>query len=113
MTKEQAAYRNIQQNTPPPSLLFAVFCHQFFDHYGPPGSFVLQGFVCPYWNPRFYHVMDPPLLYVYINAHLPCRRGTDDAKDAGKALDLLVMLGMLAGHVGDVENDADDVDGLA
>ena len=30
-----------------------------------------------------------------------------------KALDLLVMLGMLAGHAGDVENDADDVDGLA
>ena len=25
----------------------------------------------------------------------------------------LVMLGMLAGHAGDVENDADDVDGLA
>ena len=24
---------------------------------------------------------------------------------------LLVMLGMLAGHAGDVENDADDVDG--
>ena len=30
-----------------------------------------------------------------------------------KALDLLVMLGMLAGHAGDVENDADDVGGLA
>ena len=29
------------------------------------------------------------------------------------ALDVLVMLGMLAGHAGDVENDADDVDGLA
>ena len=27
--------------------------------------------------------------------------------------DLLVMLGMLAGHAGDVENDADNVDGLA
>ena len=26
---------------------------------------------------------------------------------------LLVMLAMLAGHAGDVENDADDVDGLA
>ena len=26
---------------------------------------------------------------------------------------LLVMLGMLAGHAGDVENDADDVDGPA
>ena len=30
-----------------------------------------------------------------------------------KTLDLLVMRGMLAGHAGDVENDADDVDGLA
>ena len=30
-----------------------------------------------------------------------------------KAFDLLVMLGMLAGHAGDVENGADDVDGLA
>ena len=28
------------------------------------------------------------------------------------ALNLLMMLGMLAGHA-DVENDADDVDGLA
>ena len=26
--------------------------------------------------------------------------------------DLLVMLGMLVGHAGDVENDAGDVDGL-
>ena len=26
--------------------------------------------------------------------------------------DLLVMLGMFVGHVGDVENDAGDVDGL-
>ena len=30
-----------------------------------------------------------------------------------KALDLLVMLEMLAGHARDVENDAHDVDGLA
>ena len=30
-----------------------------------------------------------------------------------KTFDLLVMLGMLAGHAGDVENDAIDVDGLA
>ena len=29
-----------------------------------------------------------------------------------KTFDLLVMLGMLAGHAG-VENDANDVDGLA
>ena len=60
----------------------------------------------PYSNPHFYHHEgDPPLLFNMhtINAYLPCRRGT---------LDLLVMLGMLAGHAGDVENDADDVDGL-
>ena len=30
-----------------------------------------------------------------------------------EALDLLVMLGMFAGHASDVENDADDVEGLA
>ena len=29
------------------------------------------------------------------------------------SIDLLVMLGMLTGHAGDVEHDADDVDGLA
>ena len=29
-----------------------------------------------------------------------------------KTFDLLVMPGMLAGHAGDVENDANDVDGL-
>ena len=29
-----------------------------------------------------------------------------------KTLDLLVMLGMLVGHAVDVENNADDVDGL-
>ena len=30
-----------------------------------------------------------------------------------KTLDLLVMLGMLAGHAGDVANDANDIDVLA
>ena len=48
---------------------------------------VLQGLVCPYLNPHVY-------------------RGMPEAN-------LRVMLGMLAGHAGDVENDADDVDGLA
>ena len=48
---------------------------------------VLQELVCPYLNPHFYHEM--------------------------REANLLVMLGMLAGHAGDVENDADDVDGLA
>ena len=47
---------------------------------------VLQGLVCPYLNPHFYHEM--------------------------REANLLVMLGMLAGHAGDVEDDADDVDGL-
>ena len=41
----------------------------------------------PYLNPHFYHEM--------------------------REANLLVMLGMLAGHAGDVENDADDVDRLA
>ena len=53
----------------------------------------------------------PPLLFNMhtLNTYLPCWRGTDDAEEA---LDLPVMLGMLAGHAGDVENDADDVDRL-
>ena len=46
----------------------------------------------------------PPRFRCKLNPHF--YRGMREAN-------LLVMLGMLAGHAGDVENDADDVDGLA
>ena len=71
-------------------LFWRFLNHHFFNHHAGGCRHVLgvlQGLVCPYLNPHFY-------------------RGMREAN-------LLVMLGMLAGHAGDVENDADDVDGLA
>ena len=71
-------------------LVWRFLNHHFFNHHAGGCRYVLgvlQGLVCPYLNPHFY-------------------RGMREAN-------LLVMLGMLAGHAGDVENDADDVDGLA
>ena len=48
----------------------------------------------------------PSFSLAYINASAAAEEKMQEAK----ALDLLVMLGILAGHAGDVENDADDVD---
>ena len=46
-------------------------------------------------NHYFFDPVNPPATFLDFVTH-----------------DLLVMLGMLVGHAGDVENDAGDVDGL-
>ena len=51
-------------------------------------------------------------LQPYLDPHFCHHGGTPPAAFWVLGLELLVMLGMLAGHAGDVENDADDVDGL-
>ena len=92
--------RPCRRGTPPPHCfflfwLFLIFVLALFvssllqSSWGglPSSLFHLQGLVCPYLNPHFYHEM--------------------------REANLLMMLGMLAGHAGDVENDADDVGGLA
>ena len=50
----------------------------------------------PYCLKHFFHHVNPPATFLDLVSH-----------------DLLVMLGMLVGHAGDVEHDAGDVDGLA
>ena len=68
-------------------------------------SHIMGRLLLPSWTPSL--LLN---IHTYINTYLPSRRGTGDAEEG--IFDLLVMLGMLAGHAGDVENDADDVDGL-
>ena len=72
--------------------------HQFFEHHGgaaapptPPALFVcfLLGLKCPPVP------VNPPATFLDFVTH-----------------NLLVMLGMLVGHAGDVENDAGDVEEL-
>ena len=82
--------RPCRRGTDPPPLFFLYLFwrflnHHFFNHHAGGCRHVLgvlQGLVCPYLNPHFYR---------------------------GWEANLLVMLGMLAGHAGDVENDADEM----
>ena len=71
----------------------------------PPTPPLLFRLFAPNWIITFSIIMGlpppPPGYFLDILQGLGCRR----------PLGLLVMLGMLAGHAGDVENDADDVDG--
>ena len=88
---------------PTPPLLFRLFAELFESSLlrtswgGCPGYLFFLGIDMPsYFNHQFSTPVNQPASYLfgYVTHHL------------------LVMLGMLVGHAGDVENDAGDVGGL-
>ena len=58
-------------------------------------------------RPLLFRFLAPNVSIIWGGAAAPAPHFYHEMREAN----LLVMLGMLAGHAGDVENDADDVDG--
>ena len=95
------------QPPPPPHYFLDFFAeielHPYSNHQtimggGSPAlfyCFLLAGIGMPSCLKHFFHPVNPPATFLDLVSH-----------------DLLVMLGMLVGHAGDVENDAGDVDEL-